>query len=443
MRCLFVHDFGGIHVVIHFYTYTITTVCHAVACQTVVKLRSMHMWDGLICFGLCSLAWFSFFLSVLKAVSKFVTDEKRALMAAFAQAGLHGTVALFKSVRVPPFAKWRWGTIWENCRSLIYVLPQLIAHYGIIAAHLACMTDGAHVGKVKVALTCPAWYREFKFVCWFSEKLCKTMSWGSSCKCHEEDYANNVAVECDEKGRLLPWAYHKAVSTLEELHSDAMSWTVGTWGGSREFLINLQGMCGSVYSRGMQKHAFLDEVPYIFARLGFETGINKRAIAQFDSAPRSKHNKVSIQLCDRDTENRRMLVEMDDDLEVPAGLQHRILAIQKGNLLDKIAEGPHAIFKSESDRARGSQFPWVAASVRLKQNLADVRELCEIMDVDVQLVWTRYKTILQEDKHRNRNKRLSMEEFQERVYFCTIPLGSEAEADAQNKDECKKHKQLI
>jgi hypothetical protein len=44
-----------------FYTYTITTVCHAVACQTVVKLRSMHMWDGLICFGLCSLAWFSFF----------------------------------------------------------------------------------------------------------------------------------------------------------------------------------------------------------------------------------------------------------------------------------------------------------------------------------------------------------------------------------------------
>ena len=65
------------------------------------------------------------------------------------------------------------------------------------------------------------------------------------------------------------------------------------------------------------------------------------------------------------------------------------------------------------------------------------------MDVDVQLVWTRYKTILQEDKHRNRNKRLSMEDFQERVYFCIIPLGSEAEADAQNEEDCKKQKQLI
>jgi hypothetical protein len=48
-----------------------------------------------------------------------------------------------------------------------------------------------------------------------------------------------------------------------------------------------------VYGVGKLKIAFLEEVPYVLARLG-EPGVKELAIEQWNSAPPEKHHPVSI-----------------------------------------------------------------------------------------------------------------------------------------------------
>ena len=110
--------------------------------------------------------------------------------------------------KVPSFAVWRWGTIHDCEKALRPVTPLLRRHRAIVEEYLKRLTmDGAMAVKVRVTLTCPDWLREYKFTGWSSEELCRAQSWGGWCKCHEEDYRNNVHVECDEKRRLLPWTF--------------------------------------------------------------------------------------------------------------------------------------------------------------------------------------------------------------------------------------------
>ena len=206
------------------------------------------------------------------------------------------------------------------------------------------------------------------------------------------------------------------MGTLNLVLTESSAWAITTWGGNRHVLDSVQGMCRAVFSRGVQKTSCMDETPLLFARLGLEKGVGPRAIAQYDSAPREKHNKVSIELCaDEEGSFRVDILAMPDDFAMCPRLKLRNEATPKLHSLDKVAEGPHATFKSESERARGSNFPWVAAPVRVDQHLQDIRELCDIVDVSVQHVWDHYKRVLSSDEHHMRNVRLSREEFANRV----------------------------
>lgn len=387
-------------------------------------MRSMHMWDNVLRHGLCSLTWFGSFLAVIKALTKFVIDERRGLIQAFADASLHGVVAILRSVSVPPFAKWRWGTLYSNTHSLRHILPLLRNSFHIVEAYFKRMKDGVLVQKVRVACTDAVWEREFQFVLWFSSVIVKTQEWGSTCKCHEQDYLDHIPVTCSRKGLLLPWAWDKCQSALQDILNAVNSWEPNTWGGSRTFFDGLCGMVRGVYSRGQQKSICFDDIPLLFARAGGEAGVNLRCVVQFDSAPVAKHDKASVEIV---TQFRNDLLEMGNTLVMSARLSHRLEGVKCGNLDDKIAEGPHATFKHEHDRARGSHFAWAASSVRLQQNLSDIRELADIVDVPIQELWDRYKTVLQTARGARSqcNPKLSIGEFTDRVYYCNFVFGDE------------------
>ena len=69
-----------------------------------------HSVDRLIRRSLTSLSFFPSFLEGLKAVNCFVREHKSDLKIALVKCG-HGAVAdLIAMIKLPPFAKWRWGT---------------------------------------------------------------------------------------------------------------------------------------------------------------------------------------------------------------------------------------------------------------------------------------------------------------------------------------------
>jgi len=69
-----------------------------------------HSVDRLIRATLTGLPFFPGFLEGLKAVVTFVREHRRDMCVALEKGG-HGAVGeLIQMAKLPPFAKWRWGT---------------------------------------------------------------------------------------------------------------------------------------------------------------------------------------------------------------------------------------------------------------------------------------------------------------------------------------------
>ena len=202
---------------------------HAHLCATCASVsnrgdHSMHNWDNLIRHGLCILPWFSDWLAVLKVVCRFIRDERNELETICEESGMEGTKALLKISKNPPFAKWRWWTMHLSCKQLRYVLPSLRANFEAFLLFIDKLKDGYMSRRVCIGLTCPNWFRQFKYCDWHSQELYRASEWGTSCKCHEEAYANGEQVVCAEKGRLMPRAWAKVQETMRNLLNDANAW---------------------------------------------------------------------------------------------------------------------------------------------------------------------------------------------------------------------------
>jgi hypothetical protein len=387
------------------------------------------VWDGILKFGLCGLVWFPLFLSGLKALVRFLRDDMHDIGIAFENAGKSGSKALLRILKLPVFIEWRWGSIWDVIREIKHAIPILRDNLGVVFEVLNKMKDGAFAKKIKHALQSVDWLRQFNFTAWFSERVCFIQAWGGSCPCHQQEFFDRHPVECIYKGRVLLLAFNFASGKLAEMLQEAQTWTLDTWGGGQPFLNNVLGMVRGTHRRGSQKIVFLDEIPFLFGRLGHEPGIARRGIDQFDSTTPDKHNKVSIEIFAKDSEYRDELLAIEDSAttfsEPLTMVRNRISHL---SFLDKTAEGPHSIFKKVALHARGSTFEWQSSTVRMKQNLTDTVDL-PTRTATLQFCWDRFKTVLQTGRHRNRNVRCSRKEFCNRVYFCSHVFDAEGIGD--------------
>ena len=166
------------------------------------------------------------------------------------------------------------------------------------------------------------------------------------------------------------------------------------------------------------KIRFLDIVPYLFARLD-EEGVRDRCVDQWLAAPAAAHHRVSREIMDpsHDSGLRALVDDVAlDGSNINPRLQAVIASIQRIPMDDSVAEGPHARAKAIWERARGSGFPWIAATMRQDQNFTDVQELAPALGLDLQEVWDRFSAVVQSVRHATRPKRIQNKLLLRKVY---------------------------
>ena len=106
-----------------------------------------------------------------------------------------------------------------------------------------------------------------------------------------------------------------------------------------------------------------------------------------------------------------------DGTNIAERLKQEITVVSMMPFDDSIAETPHAQGNAIVRKSRSAGFPWIAATMRLKQNLSDVKLWSQALECDQQLEWNRYKSILQvKPSLLHRNVRLPQAEFRSQVY---------------------------
>ena len=393
-----------------------------------------HLWDGVIRFGLCSLPWFDLFTRSLKALVRWLREDMEDIAGMLREGGLHGAADVMELTKLPTFIAWRWGTIHEVCKALVDGISIIRANAAVIFQALGKLQDDTRRRLIRVAIESVDWLNQFRFVSWFSDHMCCTQNWGGSCDCCREKFEAGEKYECYNRGRLIHIAFQFATQRLDDFLAQVNSWDMNHWGNVTTDWFNVvQSMCRAVFQRASQKILFLDEIPYLISRIGLEPDAGRRCIAQYDSAPKSKHDVISIDTLDSSSPLRGMIEalapKLPQKLEPP--LNAVVLRIRMGNLLDKLAEGPHSIFRRIGMHSRRSEFPWQSATMRLKQNLEDVEWIPKACSVDLQQLWDSWKSVIQ--PFRKRNVHLRRKVFLQRVYRCAHKFADDQDGDADDE----------
>ena len=119
---------------------------------------------------------------------------------------------------------------------------------------------------------------------------------GSGCDCHEEEILAGCKVDCHMKGRRLPRAFNYGMRQLRRMLAIAIAWGLSTFGGDATLLQQAQGCIRGIYHLGERQLAYLNCIPYAFARLR-EPGMRALGLAQYRSAAASLHHRVSNLWC--------------------------------------------------------------------------------------------------------------------------------------------------
>jgi hypothetical protein len=198
----------------------------------------------------------------------------------------------------------------------------------------------------------------------------------------------------------------------------ANSWTVDTWGLGNAFWIQAQGVVRQVHLMASEKFQWLDEVPYLLGRLN-EPGVARRCLQQFERFEAEAHHRVSLAVLGHNSPFRRAVEAiLPDGSNISPALEMERRKIAEIPLDDSICEGPHARAAHVKQGSHGCTWEWLAASLRLRQNLDDMASLPPVLNHNIQGDWDTYKRILQVGGglQTYRNKRVTTKTLANCVY---------------------------
>ena len=238
-----------------------------------------HLIDNLIRFVLCSLPWFPRFLKDVKCLIKLMYIHSNSIADMFDEADLNGAAVVVRRTRPIRFAEWRWGTLDQCCKSVEYVLEILRNNISVLRAWLAKLRDSkVRLGAMR-AIESADFQLHFNYTKWFCRHMGSLQTWGTGCFCHSAELIAGETVDCNMKGRLVPYAYDKAESAILAMTKESNEWTHQQWGGM-QLRMQLHGSIGALRQRAHLKLKFLKEVPYLFAKLG-EPGVKEEIERQW------------------------------------------------------------------------------------------------------------------------------------------------------------------
>ena len=228
------------------------------------------------------------------------------------------------------------------------------------------------------------WPRQFLFVEWFSDWLVTALRWVGSCLCHAADYEARVPITCSEKGRLITRAHQYSETCFSDGLRLADNWSPADFlDCSHDFLQAVKGVVRLVVGVGRKKLLFLDRAPFLIARLD-EDGVVARILNEYDASSPDQRDDVSSQFLAEGSAMRQYIVDFQSSGVMAPELSREIQALRDIPFCDIVCEAPHAHAKRITGAARSSNWPWLASSVRIDQNLTDAAELPGQTGADIQ-----------------------------------------------------------
>lgn len=156
-----------------------------------------------------------------------------------------------------------------------------------------------------------------------------------------------------------------------------------------------------------------------WARLFEQVGVKRRCLEQFNSASREAHHRVTLWFLDP-AHPDSLRSDFDQVRADGGGMSPRLQAAVETLTLvpldDCVCEGPHAQAKRLKMPASSAKWPWVASSMRLKQNIAMCRELPQQTNASLRVVWTSWGTVVQSARKSKRFPKMKPMEMRRLLY---------------------------
>ena len=124
-----------------------------------------------------------------------------------------------------------------------------------------------------------------------------------------------------------------------------------------------------------------------------EPGMRATILEQWEAADEHDHHRVSREFLALGTVLRGLIDRMGEDGSMEQELEIAIDGLKAAPFDDSVAEGPHARWKKFQCHSKAATFEWMAATMRLRQNMCDYRDMWAAIDFDLDEAWCSYKNI--------------------------------------------------
>lgn len=254
-----------------------------------------HIFDGVLRRALSGLRWFPRWILLFKACVYFLRSRAviRTLAREARRNNKHGYASLLESLKIPSFAKWRWCTLHDCMTAVGDVWNTFSMNF---KPHLFKKSrQTTRLRRVTEAVQSAEFRRQWGVVAFIAEWLTKILRWCGGCSCcppPESRHAERKS--CPMIGRRLQEAYPVTSSALRDGLALAESWPALKF-GDPSLLADAQGAVRCAYALALEKISFMEDIPYLAARIGDE-GIAQKCLDQFDGAPVERQHPVSVRL---------------------------------------------------------------------------------------------------------------------------------------------------
>ena len=304
---------------------------------------------------------------------RFLRDYniRHQLHKSWKERGLVDASTLILAARVPSFIAWRWGKLRKSFDVLSRFIETFFHTWDVQAFKQD--HDPERVKTVNAIVNNPMWMVWYSIVEYITVWITDIQSWGGGCACHEKEIMSSDGrnVTCWKKGRRLPEAYDYVVKALARGRDAINEWTVGRTGGDQSLLDSVQATARSIYYIGLRLTSYLDCLPYLFARL--RTGnVRDRILFQWHSCDPCEHHRVTRAILACPFLYSDVVATKDDGSGTTPRLDRALAAIEDLSAADVLGEGGHAQAGHVHDDAPGASWPWIAATVRMPQNITGV-----------------------------------------------------------------------
>ena len=320
--------------------------------------------------------------------------------------GKNGLARVLEKLKMPNFCKWRWGTMEDCAHEYQPVHEALGEHFD--PSLFRKTRDQTMLNNVVDALGSIEFSSCLLFVCWLTKWLGSIMRWVGSCVCHQDEYKNGGKVECDMKGRLLTVCYQFAKKKLDEGLAESSLWTTGTFGTSRESLLNLKGCVRYSHSVALVKIDCFDRIPLACSRL-LQPGMRDRLVKQWEES--GKTDSTCARFFEPPLLND-VLALSPDGTGASLKLANEVRLVGHSPCDDTVGEGPHAIANAITARCHHGGWVWVASTMPLGQNLSTLPSMVGATDANLQELWSTWKNITKaEGTHQEVAKKCTRKQF--------------------------------